>query len=226
LAGQTAFTGGIAMKRILLPTATVALVAFGACLLIGRQECIAISNPVALTDDPEATNSAPDFDLNATVLPGRASNELAQKDPTVPFENPARASTKRTIKVPRTKTVTVYEDQIVEVAEGTALQQQYSVLMLKRAQRMSEEELTKAIEELESELKEQDDAADAELQKAVEILNQLQENFSGTPAARRAEAAIPVLQGTKAPPATAEGESFYNPNEVQFQPPLNPLPTF
>src|SRR5690606_7981857 len=100
--------------------------------------------------------------------------------------------------------------------EVTPLQQQYSVLMLKRAQRMSEEELKTAIEELEAELKQQDEAADAELQKAVEILKQLQENSSGTPAARRAEAAIPVLQGTKAPPATAEGVPFSSSNEVQF----------
>ena len=215
------------MKRILLSTATMALVAFGACLLIGRQECIAVSDSMLATTPAEmnlvATPSEVSIDPTAAAPRGQASNQLAQSDPSFPFHEPAQASTKRMIKVPKTQTV--YEDQVIEMAEVTPLQQQYSVLMLKRAQRMSEEELTKAIEELESELKQQDEAADAELQKAVEILNQLQENSGGTPAARRAADALPILNGVKEQSVHSVGgaPTYSDPNEVHFQQPNNPL---
>jgi hypothetical protein len=194
------------MKRILLSTVTVALVAFGACLLIGRQECAAVSDSVAAEPVAEnliAADAEVRIDMNPQVDRNPCEDTLSQSKPLLDFPNTAEASTKRTIKVP--VTTINYVDRVVEMAAVTPLQQQYSVLMLKRAQRMSEEELTKAIEELEAELKEQDEAADAELQKAVEILNQLQETSSGTPAARRAAEALPVLKGEKKPSVDSGG---------------------
>lgn len=235
------------MKRILLSTATVALVAFGACLLIGRQECAAVSNSLASTPVAQTQpvkDSETDFDVGAE--PRRADAELNLAQATDPFEpstvekstspgepappaskpKTAPSSFKRTIKVPVTRIN--YEDRVIEMAEVTPLQQQYSVLMLKRAQRMSEEELKTAIEELEAELKEQDEAADAELQKAVEILNQLQENSSGTPAARRAAEALPVLKGVIEQSSSSGGgaPTYSDPNEVQFRQPNIPKVSF
>jgi hypothetical protein len=74
------------------------------------------------------------------------------------------------------------------------LRQRMVELMGKRAQRMSPEELTRAIDELTKTLADQDSAADAELQKASEQLNSVVVKFPGTPAAASASRAIEAIQ--------------------------------
>src|SRR5690242_10106862 len=62
------------------------------------------------------------------------------------------------------------------------LRQRIVELMSKRAERMSNDELTKAIEELSKTIADQDTAADAELQKAIDQLQSVVSKFPGTPA--------------------------------------------
>src|SRR5262245_51603298 len=74
------------------------------------------------------------------------------------------------------------------------LRQRIVELMSKRAQRMSNDELTKAIEELSKTLTDQDTAAEAELQKAVDQLKTVVAKYPGTPAAERGSRALQAIE--------------------------------
>jgi len=74
------------------------------------------------------------------------------------------------------------------------LRQRIVELMSKRAERMSNDELTKAIEELSKTLTDQDTAADAELQKAIDQLQSVVAKFPGTPAAERGSRALQAIE--------------------------------
>lgn len=93
---------------------------------------------------------------------------------------------------------------------------------------MTEDELKAAIEKVESELSEQDEAAHTELQKAIEILKQLKENSDGTPAASRAAGALPILENST-PPTASGSAPFFDADASTLNEPapaLTPLPTY
>jgi hypothetical protein len=77
--------------------------------------------------------------------------------------------------------------------DARELRQRIVELMSKRAERMSNDELTKAIEELSKTLADQDTAAEAELQKAIEQLKSVVAKFPGTPAAERGSLALEAI---------------------------------
>ncbi len=128
--------------------------------------------------------------------------------PSNPFATIATPFTP-TAKKTRTENVTVYvpkviEEKIVyvreyrevavEVSETEQRSQEYSDLMLQKAQRMTEGELDEAIDEVKAEIEAQDEAARTELQQAIDILEQIVETSAGTPAANRAQFALQVLK--------------------------------
>jgi hypothetical protein len=84
--------------------------------------------------------------------------------------------------------------------QSVTLQQQFVTLSTKRAQRMSDEELGAAVEQLTKELADQDTAAEVELEKAVEQLKEIAAKFPGTPAAERASLALQAIETVKIRP--------------------------
>jgi hypothetical protein len=78
-------------------------------------------------------------------------------------------------------------------SNAPSLRQRIVELTAKRAERMSDEELTKAIDELTQTLADQDAAADAELQKAIDHLKSVVAQFPGTPAAERSTRALQAI---------------------------------
>jgi hypothetical protein len=78
--------------------------------------------------------------------------------------------------------------------DARELRQRIVELMSKRAERMSNDELTKAIDELTKTLTDQDTAAEAELQKAIDQLKSVVGKFPGTPAAERGSRALEAIE--------------------------------
>src|SRR5262245_9082794 len=79
-------------------------------------------------------------------------------------------------------------------SNASDLRQRIVELMSKRAERMSNDELTKAIEELSKILTDQDTAAEAELQKAIDQLKSVVAKYPGTPAAERGSRALQAIE--------------------------------
>jgi len=79
-------------------------------------------------------------------------------------------------------------------SDASELRQRIVELMSKRAERMSNDELTKAIDELAKTLADQDTAAEAELQKAIDQLKSVVAKFPGTPAAERGNRALEAIE--------------------------------
>ena len=213
------------MKRMLLSTIGVVLLLAVAAQFVRLQECEA-------TTAAELAFASRDIPLEVSVVDAVENEPLLAQAGSIPVDPapafafpqanpsaiPISPQSKRFIKVPVTKTV--YEEVAVDVGAVTPLQQRYSVLMLKRAQRMSEEELKAEIAEVEAELQQQDEAADSELQKAIEILENLQQDSDGTPAAGRARQALPLLNGrSNAPvPVYDDGSGTVQPNVPFYEP--------
>jgi hypothetical protein len=78
--------------------------------------------------------------------------------------------------------------------DARELRQRIVELMSKRAERMSNDELTRAIDELSKTIADQDTAAEAELQKAIDQLKSVVAKFPGTPAAERGSRALEAIE--------------------------------
>jgi hypothetical protein len=133
----------------------------------------------------------------------QARHSVQSASPFNPFASNAKLTRKEkvTVYVPEyrdAENVTVYvpEEREVEVVASDREQrsQEYSDLMLRKAQRMSEDELEKAIADVQADLAAQDEAAQTQLDQAIEILEQLIVQSPGTPAAERARHALSVLK--------------------------------
>jgi len=84
--------------------------------------------------------------------------------------------------------------------QSATRQQQFVNLSNKKAQRMSDEELGEAVQQLTKELADQDAAAEAEFGKAVEQLKEIAAKFPGTPSAERASRALQAIETVKINP--------------------------
>jgi len=80
------------------------------------------------------------------------------------------------------------------------LRERFIELSRTRAERMSAEDLARAVDEIAKAIADEDQAADHELARAIEQLKSVVENFPGTPAARLANGALAVLEPKRAPP--------------------------
>lgn len=100
-----------------------------------------------------------------------------------------------------------------EQRQSASLRKQFVELSAKRAQRMSDEELGQAVEEITRTLADQDTEAEAELEKAVEQLKSVVEKFPGTPSAERANRA---LEATKAQPLKRPGPAMRDLGEEEL----------
>jgi hypothetical protein len=134
----------------------------------------------------------------------QARHSVQSAAPFYPFASNAKQTRKKkvTVYVPEyreaekaTVHVPEYREVEVVVSEREKQSHEYSDLMLRKAQRMSEDELDKAIAELRADLAAQDEAAQTQLDQAMEILEKLIEQSAGTPAAERAHLALPFLKG-------------------------------
>jgi hypothetical protein len=180
------------MRRMLITLVMVVIVGAGAFLLGGQQERAAIGLPLpgdALMQESAANRAAP---VDSIDRPDAVETPvLAQVDS---FAQPFAASETTPAKAKKQDSPSSATSDF-RVEGATPLQVKYVKLMLNWARRMSEQELETSIEEAETGLKQQDEAAEAELQKAIEILRQLQETSAGTPAATRAAHALQTLEG-------------------------------
>lgn len=137
--------------------------------------------------------------------------------------NPFATNAKETRKKKVTVFVPEYREVEVVVSEREQRSQEYSDLMLLKAQRMSEDELNEAITTVKADLAAQDEAAQTELDQAIEILEQLVEQSGGTPAADRAGLALPFLKGQmpQPPPTEPTPAPFFTPSD-----PTESVPTY
>ena len=78
------------------------------------------------------------------------------------------------------------------------LRERFVELSRKRAERMSAEDLARAVEEISKAIADEDQAAEQELARAIEQLKAVMEKFPGTPAAARANGALAALQPKRA----------------------------
>jgi hypothetical protein len=78
--------------------------------------------------------------------------------------------------------------------QSASLRQRFVELTAKRAQRMSDDELGQAVEEITKILADQDTEAQDELEKAEEQLKSVVEKFPGTPSAERANRALGAMK--------------------------------
>jgi len=235
------------MQRILFAVGLVVVVAASVFVFPGTQPCgatsIATSSAVAIAragDDagqpfiPRWHGSAESREDEPLLLAADGSQSpflfTAEQASAGDASSPEKSVT-RTIRSSRSTTVysprqvTVDEDHLVIAVALKPRQRQFVELMVKQAQRMTDEELKAAIEKVEAELQQQDEQAEAELHKAIKILYELKEGAAGTPAARRAASALPLLDGTKPP----SDQPYVDPNAIQFGEPIqpsNPVPTY
>jgi hypothetical protein len=78
--------------------------------------------------------------------------------------------------------------------QTASLRQRFVELTAKRAQRMSDEELGQAVEEISKMLADQDTEAEAALEQAADLLKSVVEKFPGTPSAERAYRALEAIK--------------------------------
>jgi small-conductance mechanosensitive channel len=81
----------------------------------------------------------------------------------------------------------------VQLRQPATLRQRFVDLATERAKRMSDDELGQAVEQITKQIAEQDTAAEAELEKALEQLRAVAEKFPGTPSAERANRALDAM---------------------------------